>query len=69
MLTDISRFDLNTVALLQNVRKLKALGIETQFLDADMVSMSNSEFVLTIFGSLAQKENGRYLQACEIWQK
>ena len=29
---DISRFARNTVDLLQNVRKLKALGIETQFL-------------------------------------
>lgn len=28
---DISRFARNTVDLLQNVRKLKALGIETQF--------------------------------------
>ena len=29
---DISRFARNTVDLLQNVRELKALGIETQFL-------------------------------------
>ena len=28
---DISRFARNTVDLLQNIRKLKALGIETQF--------------------------------------
>ena len=28
---DISRFARNTVDLLQNVRKLKSLGIETQF--------------------------------------
>ena len=33
---DISRFARNTVDLLQNVRKLKALGIETQFLTANM---------------------------------
>ena len=32
---DISRFARNTVDLLQNVRKLKALGIETQFLTAE----------------------------------
>ena len=29
---DISRFARNTVDLLQNIRKLKSLGIETQFL-------------------------------------
>ena len=47
-------FARNTVDLLQNVRRLKALGIETQFLTANMTSMGNSEFVLTIFGALAQ---------------
>lgn len=35
---DISRFARNTVNLLQNVRKLKALGTETQFLTANMIS-------------------------------
>ena len=39
---DISRFARNTVDLLQSVRKLKALGIETQFLTANMTSMGNS---------------------------
>lgn len=53
---DISRFARNTVDLLQNIRKLKAFGIETQFLTANMTSMGNSEFVLTIFGALAQEE-------------
>ncbi len=54
---DISRFARNTVDLLQNIRKLKALGIETQFLTANMTSMGNSEFVLTVFGALAQEES------------
>lgn len=54
---DISRLARNTVDLLQSVRKLKALGIETQFLTANMTSMGNSEFVLTIFGALAQEES------------
>ncbi len=54
---DISRFARNTVDLLQNIRRLKALGIETQFLTANMTSMGNSEFVLTIFGALAQEES------------
>lgn len=54
---DISRLARNTVDLLQSVRKLKSLGIETQFLTANMTSMGNSEFVLTIFGALAQEES------------
>ncbi len=54
---DISRLARNTVDLLQSVRTLKALGIETQFLTANMTSMGNSEFVLTIFGALAQEES------------
>ena len=36
---DISRFARNTVDLLQNIRTLKALGIETQFLTANMTSI------------------------------
>ena len=54
---DISRFARNTVDLLQNIRKLKSLGIEVQFLTANMVNMGNSEFVLTVFGALAQEES------------
>lgn len=45
---DISRFARNTVDLLQSVRKLKSLGIETQFLTANMTSMGNSEWLVTI---------------------
>lgn len=54
---DISRFARNTVDLLQSIRRLKALGIETQFLTANMTNMGDSEFVLTIFGALAQEES------------
>ncbi len=54
---DISRFARNTVDFLQSIRTLKALGIETQFLTANMTSMGNSEFILTIFGALAQEES------------
>ena len=39
---DISRFARNTADLLQRVRKLKALGIEAQFLTANMTSIGNS---------------------------
>lgn len=41
---DISRFARNTVDLLQNVRRLKALGIKTQLLTANMTSIDNSEW-------------------------
>ena len=54
---DISRFARNTVDLLQSVRTLKALGIETTFLTANMSVLGQSEFVLTIFGALAQEES------------
>ena len=54
---DISRLARNTVDLLQSVRRLKALGIETQFLTAGMTCMGSSEFVLTLFGALAQEES------------
>lgn len=54
---DISRFARNTVDFLQSIRALKALGIETTFLTANMSVLGNSEFVLTIFGALAQEES------------
>lgn len=63
---DISRFARNTVDLLQNVRKLKALGIETQFLSANM---GNSEFVLTIFGALAQEESANTSKRVKFGKK
>lgn len=66
---DISRFARNTVDLLQNVRKLKSLGIETQFLTANMNSMGNSEFVLTIFGALAQEESANTSKRVKFGKK
>lgn len=66
---DISRFARNTVDLLQSVRKLKSLGIETQFLTANMTSMGNSEFVLTIFGALAQEESANTSKRVKFGKK
>lgn len=66
---DISRFARNTVDLLQSVRKLKALGIETQFLTANMTSMGNSEFVLTIIGALAQEESANTSKRIKFGKK
>lgn len=54
---DISRLARNTVDLLQSVRRLKARGIQTLFLTANMDSMGDSEFVLTMYGALAQEES------------
>lgn len=54
---DISRLARNTVDLLQSVRRLKALGIETLFLTANMTSMGDGEFILTVFGAMAQEES------------
>ena len=66
---DISRFARNTVDLLQSVRRLKELGIETQFLTANMTSMGNSEFVLTIFGALAQEESANTSKRVKFGKK
>ncbi len=54
---DISRFARNTVDLLENIRKLKNYGIQTHFLNSNMTSMGDSEFLLTIFGAIAQEES------------
>ena len=54
---DISRFARNTVDFLQSIRELKSLGINTLFITANMESLGESEFVLTIFGAMAQEES------------
>lgn len=66
---DISRFARNTVDLLENIRKLKSYGIETQFLTANMTSMGNSEFVLTMFAALAQEESANTSKRVKFGKK
>lgn len=66
---DISRFARNTVDLLQNIRRLRELGIETQFLTTNMTSMGNSEFVLTVFGALAQEESANTSKRVKFGKK
>lgn len=66
---DISRLARNTVDLLESVRKLKSLGIDTQFLNANMTSLGDSEFVLTIFGALAQEESANMSKRVKFGKK
>lgn len=54
---DVSRFARNTVDALQSVRKLKSMGIGTLFLTANMDSMGDGEFALTLFSAMAQEES------------
>lgn len=66
---DISRFARNTVDFLQSIRTLKALGVETTFLTANMTVLGNSEFVLTIFGALAQEESANTSKRVKFGKK
>ena len=66
---DISRFARNTVDLLNSTRQLKALNIETLFLTANMTVLGNSEFVLTIFGALAQEESANTSKRIKFGKK
>ncbi len=54
---DISRFARNTVDCLQAVRTLKKQGISVRFLSVGQESMGESEFILTVYASLAQEES------------
>ena len=66
---DISRFARNTVDLLQSIRTLKSLGIETTFLTANMTVLGQSEFVITIFGALAQEESANTSKRVKFGKK
>ena len=54
---DISRFARNTVDCLQAIRMLKKQGISVRFLSSGQQSMGDSEFILTVYASLAQEES------------
>ncbi len=54
---DVSRFARNTVDFLQSIRFLRTLGINTVFLTANMQSLGDSEFILTLLSALAQEES------------
>ena len=54
---DVSRMARNTVDFLQSIRALKSMGINTIFVTSNMSSLGDSEFVLTIFGAMAQEES------------
>ncbi|MEG0915086.1 MAG: recombinase family protein, partial [Christensenellaceae bacterium] len=66
---DISRFARNTVDLLNSTRTLKSYGIETTFLTANMTVLGQSEFVLTIFGALAQEESANTSKRVKFGKK
>ena len=66
---DISRFARNTVDFLNSIRSLKAMNIETVFLTANMTVLGNSEFVLTIFGALAQEESANTSKRVKFGKK
>ncbi len=66
---DISRFARNTVDLLNSTRELKSLGIETTFLTANMTVLGQSEFVLTVFGALAQEESANMSKRVKFGKK
>ena len=54
---DISRFARNTVDLLTSVRELKSLDIDVQFITNSYKALGNSEFILTVYGAIAQEES------------
>ena len=66
---DISRFARNTVDFLQSIRELKALGVNIIFITANMQSLGESEFVLTIFGAMAQEESANLSKRVKFGKK
>lgn len=54
---DVSRLARNTVDFLVSVRELKSMGINVLFINSNMDSLGDSEFILTVFSALAQEES------------
>ena len=66
---DISRFARNTVDFLQSIRQLKTYGVNILFLTSNMESMGESEFVLTVFGAMAQEESANLSKRVKFGKK
>jgi len=69
LVKDVSRLARNTVDLLQSVRSLRALNIDTTFITANMQTMGNSEFVLTLLGAVAQEESSNTSKRIKFGKK
>ena len=66
---DISRMARNTVDFLVSIRELKAMGINVIFLNANMDSMGDSEFILTLFSAMAQEESANLSKRTKFGKK
>jgi len=66
---DISRFARNTVDFLNSIRTLKSMNIETLFLTSNQTVIGNSEFILTIYGALAQEESANTSKRVKFGKK
>ncbi len=66
---DVSRLARNTVDFLQSIRTLKKFGVNTLFLTANMDSLGESEFVLTLFGAMAQEESANLSKRVKFGKK
>ena len=66
---DVSRMARNTVDFLISIRELKSMGINTIFLTANMDSMGDSEFILTMFSAMAQEESSNLSRRVKFGKK
>lgn len=66
---DISRLARNTVDFLVSIRELKTMGINVIFLNANMDSMGDSEFILTLFSAMAQEESSNLSKRTKFGKK
>lgn len=66
---DVSRLSRNTVDFLVSIRELKSMGINTFFLTANMDSMGDSEFILTLFSAMAQEESSNLSKRVKFGKK
>lgn len=66
---DISRMARNTVDFLVSIRELKSMSINVIFLNANMDSMGDSEFILTLFSAMAQEESANLSKRTKFGKK
>ena len=66
---DVSRLSRNTVDFLVSIRELKSMGINVIFLNSNMDSMGDSEFILTLFSAMAQEESSNLSKRTKFGKK
>lgn len=69
LVKDVSRFSRNTLDLIKYLRKLTSNNVNVKFITLNMESKDNVEFLLTLYGAIAQEESANTSKRIKFGKK